>query len=443
MNDLDAPPGLKAPPPRPLLPPPKPNSRGPRPLATRGARSGSVRWAIGLAVVLLVFGAFALGVWRHYQQHSRVVAFADQQADFVPRVRVEQVTQRSGRVHVTLPGTTLAFEQANIYARASGYVLRRFVDIGDHVTAGQLLAEITAPEIEDQIAQYQNGLQQAQATQRQTEAQRALAQVTTMRSAVLARQGWDTQEQGDTDRYNFRAQRHATRAAQFSAASMQAQLRYFDQQRAYQQVVAPFSGVITQRNIDVGSLISADATSGTAMFAMVQSDVIRVWVYVPQDDAFGVRAGIEAVVRVPAMPNLTFRGKVTRIADALQPGTRTLLTEVDVPNPNGALSPGLYCTVELKIPRKSPALMIPASAIIFDQNGMQVAVDENGTARLRKIAITTDYGTAVEVANGVKDGDRVILQPPVNLVDGEKVRIIPEPPQTTPGHAAPPQSRTK
>ena len=316
--------GLKAPPPRPLLPPPEPNSRGPRPPGTRGARGGSVRWAIGLAVVLLVFGALALGVWRHYQQHNRVVAFADQQADFVPRVRVEQVTQRSGRVHVTLPGTTLAFEQANIYARASGYVLRRFVDIGDHVTAGQLLAEITAPEIEDQIAQYQNGLQQAQATQRQTEAQRALAQVTTMRSAVLARQGWDTQEQGDTDRYNFRAQRHATRAAQFSAASMQAQLRYFDQQRAYQQVVAPFNGVITQRNIDVGSLISADATSGTAMFAMVQSDVIRVWVYVPQDDAFGVRAGIEAVVRVPAMPNLTFRGKVTRIADALQPGTRTL-----------------------------------------------------------------------------------------------------------------------
>jgi RND family efflux transporter MFP subunit len=227
-----------------------------------------------------------------------------------------------------------------------------------------------------------------------------LAQITSRRSTVLANEGWATQEQGDTDRYNFQAEQHATRAAQFSAASMQAQLKYFAQQKAYQQVVAPFDGVITQRNIDVGSLISADATNGTSMFSMVQSDVIRVWVYVPQDDAFGVHPGVDAIIRVPAMPNLTFRGKVTRIADALQPGTRTLLTEIDVANPNGALTPGLYCTVELKIPRKSPALTVPAPAIIFNQNGMQVAVVENGVAHLRRLAITTDFGTEVEVNKG-------------------------------------------
>jgi len=121
-----------------------------------------------------------------------------------------------------------------------------------------------------------------------------------------------------------------------------------------------------------------------------------------------------------------------RIADALQPGTRTLLTEVDVPNPDGALQPGVYCTVELKIPRPSPALIVPASAIIFNQNGMQVAVVENGIAHLRKIAITADYGTEVEVNEGIKDGDQVVLQPPVNLADGEKVQIAPEPPAATP-----------
>ena len=142
--------------------------------------------------------------------------------------------------------------------------------------------------------------------------------------------------------------------------------------------------------------------------------------------------GIEAVIRVPSMPSLTFHGKVTRIADALQPGTRTLLTEVDIPNPDGALQPGVYCTVELKIPRKSPALIVPASAIIFNQNGMQVAVVENGFAHLHKITITTDYGTEVEVNEGVKDGDKVVLQPLVNLADGDKVRIIPEPPAATP-----------
>jgi RND family efflux transporter MFP subunit len=132
------------------------------------------------------------------------------------------------------------------------------------------------------------------------------------------------------------------------------------------------------------------------------------------------------------MPNLTFHGKVTRIANALQPGTRTLLTEVDIPNPDGALTPGLYCTVELRIPRQSPALIVPAPAIIFNQNGMQVAAVEEGVAHLRKIGITTDYGSEVEVSNGVKDGDKVIVQPPVNLADGDKVQIIPEPPAATP-----------
>jgi RND family efflux transporter MFP subunit len=159
------------------------------------------------------------------------------------------------------------------------------------------------------------------------------------------------------------------------------------------------------------------------MFAMTHSDVIRVWVYVPQDAAFGVKPGVEAVIRVPAMPDLSFHGEVTRIADALQPGTRTLLTEVDVPNPDDALQPGVYCTVELKIPRKAPALIVPASAIIFNQNGMQVAVVEDGIVHLNKITITADYGTEVEVNAGVRDGDQVILQPPVDLEDGGKVQI--------------------
>jgi RND family efflux transporter MFP subunit len=379
--------------------------------------------------VLVVFIAvLGLGVWRHYQQHREAAAIAEQQANFVPSVRVEQVTQRHGTVQVSLPGTTLAFEAANIYARASGYVLKRYVDIGDHVKAGQLLAEITAPEVEAQVAQFQNSVKQFEHTTQQNEANRSLAAVTWGRDSVLVNQGWVTQQQGDTDRYNLQAQQQAVQAAQQNAAATQAQLEYYNQQKTYQQVVAPFDGVITQRNIDVGSLITADATSGSSMFSIIHSDVIRVWVYVPQDSAFGVSPGVDAVIRVPAMPNLTFQGKVTRIANALQPGTRTLLTEVDIPNPDGALQPGVYCTVELKIPRKSPALIVPASAIIFNQSGMQVAVVENGVAHLHKIAITTDYGNEVEVNEGVKDGDKIILQPPVNIADGDKVQIIPEPP---------------
>jgi RND family efflux transporter MFP subunit len=427
MNDVEHTPLLKEPPPRPL--PPTPERDAPeQPPGRTNEHGKSGRGLLGLAVLVLFIGALGLGVWRHYEQHRQVVNTAQQEANFVPSVRVDTVAQQPGTLQVTLPATTLGFVEADIYARASGYVVKRYVDIGDHVRAGQLLAEITAPEVEDQVAQYRNSLQAAQAMIRQNQAQRASTNVTSRRISTLAREGWMPQEQGDTDWYAYQAQMHATTAAEYNAAANEQQLKYYDQQKSYQQVVAPFDGVITQRNIDVGSLITANATAGTAMFAMTHSDVIRVWVYVPQDDAFGVKPGIAAVVRVPAMPNLTFHGKVTRIADALQPGTRTLLTEVDVPNPAGALQPGVYCTVELEIPRPAPALMVPASAIIFNQNGMQVAVVENHIAHLHQIAITADYGTEVEVNAGVKDGDQVILQPPVNLADGDKVAIAAAPP---------------
>ena len=431
MNELEAPPQLKVPPPRPLLPAPDRDAPEPPPSGPP-RRGGSGRRLLGLGVLLLFAAALSLGVWRHYDQHREVMDTAQQQANFVPSVRVEAVAQRLGRLHVRLPATTLAFEAANIYARASGYVLKRYVDIGDHVKAGQLLAEITAPEVEAQVAQFQNSLQAAQATQRQNAAQRASTDVTSRRISVLAKDGWATLENRDTDWYNFQAQTHATTAAEYNTAATEQQLKYYNQQKIYQQVVAPFDGVITQRNIDTGSLITADAAGGTSMFSLQRGDVMRIWVYVPQDAAFGVKPGVEAVVRIPAMPDLTFHGTVARIADALQPGTRTLLTEVDVPNPDGALQPGVYCTVELKIPRQAPAVIVPASAIIFNQNGMQVAVVENGIAHLHKIAITTDYGTEVEINDGVQDGDQVILQPPVNLADGDKVKIIPEPPAATP-----------
>src|SRR6266404_4982201 len=270
MNELDAPPALKRPPPRPLLPAPDPDT----PEAPPGGptvRGGSGRRLLGLGVLVLFMAALALGVWRHYEQHRQVTNTAEQQANFVPNVRVEQVAQHQGNVQVSLPGTTLAFEAANIYARASGYVLKRYVDIGDRVKAGQLLAEITAPEVDHQIAQYQNSVQQLEATKQQNAANRSLAQVTWGRDSVLVNQGWATQQQGDTDRYNYQAQQHATQAAGYNAAATQAQLEATNQQKIYQQVVAPFDGGVTQRNIDVGSLLTADATSGTSMFSMVHS----------------------------------------------------------------------------------------------------------------------------------------------------------------------------
>ena len=187
--------------------------------------------------------------------------------------------------------------------------------------------------------------------------------------------------------------------------AQQAQLQVLQQQKAYQSVVAPFDGVITQRNIDIGSLVQADAVNSTFMFTILQSNVVRTQVYVPQDAASGVAPGIDAVIRVPELPDHPFPGKVTRIADALQPGTRTLLVEIDIANPDGLLSPGIYATAELHIPRKTASVSVPAGAIIFNRDGVQVAVVEDGVARLRKISIARDRGTEVEV-RGRRQGRR-------------------------------------
>jgi RND family efflux transporter MFP subunit len=160
----------------------------------------------------------------------------------------------------------------------------------------------------------------------------------------------------------------------------------------------------------------------------MQGNVIRTQVFVPQDEAFGLEPGIDAVVRVPEIPNRSFPGKVTRIADALQPGSRTLLTEIDIPNSDGALSPGIYCTIELHIPRKTPSYKVSANAIIFNEAGLQVAVVENGVVHLRKVAVVRDLGQEVEINSGVKRGDQVILNPAVDLADGSKVRTGPRAP---------------
>jgi len=379
----------------------------------------------GVGLVLIATTALASGAWSHYAQQRQTLAAAEQERDFVPQVRVAAVEPSGAIQRVTLPATTSAFATANIFARASGYIGKREVDIGDHVKTGQLLAEIVAPELDHQIAQAQATLAQLNWALQQAQANRELAKVTWDRDRPLVDKGWVTAQQGTIDQQTLKAQEAAVSVAQANVAAEQAQLQVLSQQKAYQSVVAPFDGVITQRNIDVGSLVQADATSGTFMFTLQQGNVIRTQVFVPQDAAFGLKPGIDAVVRVPEIPDRTFPGKVTRIADALQPGTRTLLTEVDIPNPDATLTSGIYCTVELDIPRKTPSYKISADSVIFNQDGLQVAVVENGVVHLRKIGVVRDLGREVEVNSGVKRGDQVILNPSVNLAEGAKVRTRP------------------
>ena len=384
----------------------------------RRPRYGGVLFG-GIALLLLL-GGIGAGGWRHFQADRAVAVTAQQARSFVPEVRVAAVRASDRKIPVTLPATTTAFEAANIFARTSGYIEKRYVDIGDRVKAGALLVEITAPELDHQIAQAQATLAQNQATLQQTQASRELAEVTNARDSKLVTQGWLTLQQGDNDRLTLKAQQAAVGVAQANIAAQEAQIRVLQQEKAYQRVVAPFDGVITQRNIDNGSLVTSGSTF---MFTLMHSDVIRTQVFVPQDEAFGLGPGVDAVIRVPEIPDRSFPGKVTRIASALQPGSRTLLTEIDVPNPDGALSPGIYCTVELLFPRKTPSMIIPGDAVVFDQNGLHVAVVRDGTAHLQKITIARDFGTEVEVHDGVKPGDQVILNPMVNLAEGARVAV--------------------
>jgi RND family efflux transporter MFP subunit len=399
----------------------KPRSRARR-------RWGGHVFAFG-ALLLLTTG-ISLGASRHHAQQRQALLTADETRRFAPSVLVAPVEASAAVVPVTLPGTTAAFAAANIYARATGYIAKRNVDIGDQVKQGELLAELAVPELDEQISQNEATLEQLKATVQKAEANATLAQATWSRDKPLLKDGWVTGHQGDIDLQTVKADEAAVSVAQQDVAAQERLLKVLRQNRAYALVVAPFDGVITQRNVDVGALVQGNANTGTFMFEIMQKNVIRVWVYVPQDAAFGVIPGVDAIVRVPELPDHEFQGKVTRIADALQSGTRTLLTEIDIPNPDGALPPGIYCSVELKVPRKTPSFTIPAEALLFNRNGLQAAVVRDGKAEIRTVRVARDLGTRVEVDAGLKAGERVILNPPVTLVNGSKVQ--PRPPGTGP-----------
>jgi RND family efflux transporter MFP subunit len=404
----------------------QPNHPSNRKMENRIKRRLRRRWGgrlFAFGGFFLLTGGLLVGAWGNYSQQHKVMATARQERDFMPSVRVATVEASPATVLVTLPATTVAFAAANIFARATGYIAKRNVDIGDRVKTGDLLAQLAVPELDDQISQSEATLNQLKSALDQAEASRKLAEVTWSRDEPLVKNGWVTLQQGDVDVQTLKAREAAAAVAQHNVAAQESLVKQLRQNRDYASVIAPFDGVITQRNVDIGSLVQGNATSGTFVFEIMKEDVIRVWAYVPQDAAFGVAPAIDAIVRVPELPDREFPGTVTRIADALQPGTRTLLTEIDLPNPDGALTAGIYCTVELHIPRKTTSLSVSADAIIFNRNGMQVAVVSNGKTEIRKVRVKRDLGTLVEVDTGLKAGDHVILNPPVNLTDGSEVEV--------------------
>jgi HlyD family secretion protein len=397
-------------------------------------------------VLVPVLSLLGLGAYLHWRTYAEAAETRKEQEDFVPHVRTAMAQKIGGPMQLTLPGQTEAFDVANLYPRATGYVAERRVDIGSRVHSGDLLLRIEAPDLDQQLeqaraqlGQNQAAVLQAQAQVQSAEANTKLANVTKYRETTLATQGWETRQNADNATANFSVQTagiaNAEAGVAVAVANLKAQQATVDRLTAltaFEQVKAPFDGVITARNIDKGDLLTQDSSGGAPMFSIVRDDVLRIAVYVPQSAAIGIQDGVEAEVTVPEMPGHVFHGRVARSAVALQAASRSMLTEVDVANPDGTLRPGLFVNVAFSIPRQAPAIVVPDAALVFNAGGLQVAtVDADSTIRFQKVTIYRDFGTTAELRDGLAGGESLVLSPPAELADGSKVQVSnPLPPET-------------
>jgi len=397
-----------------------------KPVNDRGRRR--IAALLGFAAVAAIAGLVAFGAKSQADRHTDAVAALDARKNMVPAVQAMTVKEITGPRTIELPGNIAAFDSATLFARATGYIKTRNVDIGSKVKKGDVLAVIAAPDLDAQLAQAKAQLQQLQASVQQAQATADLGHVTDQRTARLVAQGWSSAQQGDQDRLTAASSAAAVAVAKANVVAQEAAVNRLTELAGFEQITAPFDGVITSRLIDVGSLVTADAASSTPLFSIQRTDVLRVQVYVPQAAYFGIKDGDHATVTVPELPGQSFDGVVSRNASSLAAGTRTLLTEVDVNNKNGELTAGLYGILHLQVQRQSPVISVPSQAVIFNKDGLQAAiVDDTGKARLRKLNIEYDNGADIEVRDGLKPGDKVILSPPANVSDGMAVRVQ-EPP---------------
>jgi RND family efflux transporter MFP subunit len=387
-----------------------------------------------LATVLLL--ALAIAIVPRIRLANELAAQKEHSAVTPPNVFVMPVQPSPASVQLQLTGTMAPITEAPILAQVDGYLKTRLVDIGDRVNAGQLIAVISDPALDQQVQQAKallqqskSTLQQAQAALDEAKANAGLASITAQRWAALLKRGAVSQQANDNYQYAYNAQTSAVNvaaanvaAAKDSVGSNEANLgRYLEQQR-FEQVTAPFTGVVTQRNVDVGALITANST---LLYRVAKYDVVRTYVDVPQLHVPSFKVGDSAAVSVVDYPNRTFEGKVTRFSDSLNLNTRTLLTEVDVRNPGGDLLPGMYATINFALPRAVKSMIVPEESMIFRAKGTMLAVvDDQHAIHFQKVALGHDYGTSLEILSGLKAGQLVIVSPNDSVVEGAKVNPV-------------------
>jgi RND family efflux transporter MFP subunit len=381
---------------------------------------------IGSLAAVTLAGALTAGTLPRLRQVHEVNAVAAEVASARPRVTVTVARQVAPDAERVLPGNALPLLEASLYARTTGYLKTRLVDIGDHVKEGRLLAEISAPDIDDQLAQAQANLVQAKANLARAQADDVFARSEQNRYRRLVGPQAVSQEE-----YESKVQAAGVTAAVVGAMEASIKVneaavqRYADLQ-AFQKITAPFPGVVTARNVDPGDLISADSPNTTKeLFHLMRTDVLRVFVNVPQVFSTGIKAGQDTVVFRREEPTKLFKGKVTRTADALDPATRTLLTEVQVPNPDNALRPGMYLQVKFVFDRQSFPVLIPTAALVTRSEGPMVAVlDNQQVVRYHKVQLGRDYGSEIQVLAGLSAGETVIVHPGNDLPEGAAVEPV-------------------
>ncbi|MGQ7934158.1 efflux RND transporter periplasmic adaptor subunit [Paraburkholderia sp. D1E] len=362
--------------------------------------------AVWIVLVLLAVGALRTVIADVLQNRS--VAETTQQ-NAAQYVNVVSPTQTEGGGNTLLPGTLRGNVESPIYARSTGYLLHWYADIGARVKQGQLLADLDTPEIDQELAQ-------ALAQRQQTSSSLGLAKSSLDRWQQLRQRDAVSQQELDE-----RQSTYTQDIANLAAAD--ANVKRLQQLESFKRIVAPFSGVITQRNVDVGDLIDAGSGTSRALFALAQSDPLRVYVQLPQAYAQNVSVGQKVVVTQAELPGQQFHGTITHISGAIDVPTRSLQIEVTLPNPDDKLRPGAY--VQVAVPAVAHAqLMVPGNALLFRAEGPRVAVvDANGNVELRKIVIAQDLGQSLEIESGIEANDKIIINPSDSIADGDHVQI--------------------
>jgi RND family efflux transporter MFP subunit len=400
---------------------------------SQATRRGSGLFKILLAVVLLlvILGAFTL-----LQRKAEYRTLANETEKLaIQTVGVIHPSPEIGQEDLVLPGTMEAFVEAPIYARTNGYLKKWYRDIGSRVRQGEILADIDTPEVDQQLSQARAELTTVQANAH-------LSEITSSRYAELLKTDGVSKQEVDNAAGDLAAKKANVQSAE-------ANVRRLEEMKSFQHVYAPFAGVITRRNVDTGTLINAGNTgSSQQLFYLAQMSPLRVYVRVPEIYANAIRAGLEAYLELAQNPGQRFEGKVARTSEAIDAGTRTLLTEVDVPNHNGALLPGGYAQVHLQVKVTGARLTVPVNALLFRSEGLRaVVVDANHKTHLRQLTVGRDYGTALEVLQGLDVNDWIVLNPADSLEEGQEVRVKEiaqnsAPVAGSPGTAAPGQPST-